>query len=80
MLGPGGRGRGIREDANQNAPAGGTDAAPCRTPPKEERVEDYLQVDPVELEIGYGLISLVDESAERGPVRTHHQYAPPTGH
>lgn len=30
--------------------------------PKEERVEDYLQVDPVEVEIGYGLISLVDES------------------
>jgi len=30
--------------------------------PKEDRVEDYLQVDPLELEIGYGLISLVDES------------------
>jgi flagellar biosynthesis protein FlhA len=29
--------------------------------PREERVEEYLQVDPVELEIGYGLISLVDE-------------------
>ncbi len=32
--------------------------------PKEERVEDYLQVDPVELEIGYGLISLVDEARD----------------
>jgi flagellar biosynthesis protein FlhA len=32
-----------------------------RAAPREERVEDYLQVDPVELEIGYGLISLVDE-------------------
>ncbi|MCX7984351.1 MAG: flagellar biosynthesis protein FlhA [Bacteroidetes bacterium] len=35
------------------------------TPPaekKEEHVEDYIQVDAVELEIGYGLISLVDES------------------
>ena len=30
--------------------------------PKEERIEDYLQVDPLELEIGYGLIPLVDES------------------
>jgi flagellar biosynthesis protein FlhA len=31
-------------------------------PPKEERIEDYLQVDPLELEIGYGLIALVDET------------------
>jgi len=29
---------------------------------KEERIEDYLQVDPVELEIGYALIALVDEA------------------
>ncbi|HTO93859.1 MAG TPA: flagellar biosynthesis protein FlhA [Bacteroidota bacterium] len=29
---------------------------------KEERIEDYLQVDPVELEIGYALIAMVDES------------------
>ncbi|PKL83973.1 MAG: flagellar biosynthesis protein FlhA [Ignavibacteriae bacterium HGW-Ignavibacteriae-3] len=29
--------------------------------PKEEKVEQYLQVDPIEVEIGYGLISLVDE-------------------
>jgi flagellar biosynthesis protein FlhA len=27
---------------------------------KEERIEDYLHVDPMELEIGYGLIPLVD--------------------
>lgn len=32
------------------------------TKPKEEKVEEYLQVDPIEIEIGYGLISLVDES------------------
>jgi flagellar biosynthesis protein FlhA len=39
------------------------EAAPAATTaPKEDRVEDYLQVDPVELEIGYGLISLVDEA------------------
>lgn len=30
--------------------------------PQGEKVEDYLQVDPIEIEIGYGLISLVDES------------------
>jgi flagellar biosynthesis protein FlhA len=29
---------------------------------KEEQIEDYLQVDPIELEIGYGLIPLVDET------------------
>jgi flagellar biosynthesis protein FlhA len=29
---------------------------------REERVEDYVQVDTLELEIGYGLISLVDET------------------
>lgn len=28
----------------------------------EDVVEQYLQVDPIEIEIGYGLISLVDES------------------
>jgi flagellar biosynthesis protein FlhA len=33
-------------------------AAPAKA--KEERVEDYLHVDPMELEIGYGLIPLVD--------------------
>ncbi|MDH7606033.1 MAG: flagellar biosynthesis protein FlhA, partial [Melioribacter sp.] len=27
----------------------------------EEKVEQYLQVDPIEIEIGYGLISIVDE-------------------
>ncbi|MEI7810910.1 MAG: flagellar biosynthesis protein FlhA [Ignavibacteria bacterium] len=30
--------------------------------PTEEKVEQYLQVDPIEVEIGYGLISLVDEN------------------
>lgn len=30
--------------------------------PRQEQIEDYLQVDPLEVEIGYGLISLVDES------------------
>ncbi len=35
---------------------------PEETEETEEKVEGYLQVDPVEVEIGYGLISLVDES------------------
>jgi flagellar biosynthesis protein FlhA len=30
-------------------------------PVREEKIEDYLQVDPIELEIGYALIPLVDE-------------------
>ncbi|MBD3410763.1 MAG: flagellar biosynthesis protein FlhA [Ignavibacteriales bacterium] len=34
---------------------------PAEETPEEERVEEYLQVDPIEVEIGYGLISLVDE-------------------
>jgi len=43
--------------------AAAAEAMPSTTTvPKEDRVEDYLQVDPVELEIGYGLISLVDEA------------------
>ncbi|NWF88867.1 MAG: flagellar biosynthesis protein FlhA [Ignavibacteriaceae bacterium] len=29
---------------------------------QDEKVEQYLQVDPIEIEIGYGLISLVDEN------------------
>ncbi|MCB0729984.1 MAG: flagellar biosynthesis protein FlhA [Ignavibacteriae bacterium] len=32
------------------------------TEEKEEKVEGYLQVDPVEVEIGYGLITLVDDN------------------
>ncbi len=35
---------------------------PVAAEKKEEHVEDYVQVDALELEIGYGLISLVDES------------------
>lgn len=31
-----------------------------KQPEQEERVEDYLHIDPMELEIGYGLIALVD--------------------
>jgi flagellar biosynthesis protein FlhA len=32
----------------------------AKQPEQEERVEDYLHIDPMELEIGYGLIALVD--------------------
>lgn len=35
---------------------------PAETPSVEDKVEQYLQVDPIEIEIGYGLISLVDEN------------------
>jgi flagellar biosynthesis protein FlhA len=35
--------------------------APAAKPERPEAIEDYLQVDPLELEIGYGLIGLVDE-------------------
>ncbi|MDR3013095.1 MAG: flagellar biosynthesis protein FlhA [Chitinispirillales bacterium] len=43
------------EAAKQEAGAPGAPGAP-----KEERVEDFLHVDPMELEIGYGLIPIVD--------------------
>lgn len=45
-----------REKADQNVELEEVEAVPV-----EEKVEQYLQVDPVEIEIGYGLISLVDE-------------------
>ena len=49
----------MRDGRNRTAAAALPAAAAA---PKEERIEDYLQVDPLELEIGYGLISLVDET------------------
>jgi flagellar biosynthesis protein FlhA len=49
----------MRDGRNRTAAAALPAAAAA---PKEERIEDYLQVDPLELEIGYGLISLVDEA------------------
>jgi len=42
-------------------PDASTEAQIIEAEPGEEKVEQYLQVDPVEIEIGYGLISLVDE-------------------
>jgi len=41
---------------------GETSPAEEAKPKAEERIEDYLQVDPMEIEIGYGLIPLVDAS------------------
>ena len=49
-----------RNVAEANKPA--TQEDDVETVPKEENFEDYLQVDPIEIEIGYGLISLVDEN------------------
>lgn len=39
-----------------------SDVPPVQAAVKPEQIEDYLQVDPLEVEIGYGLISLVDEA------------------
>jgi flagellar biosynthesis protein FlhA len=47
----------LREDRQRPE----TTEAAVALPAKEDKIEDYLQVDPLELEIGYGLISLVDE-------------------
>jgi len=57
----GGAGYATMKDQRERA---ATPAAAPAAAPREEKVEDYLQVDPVELEIGYGLISLVDEARE----------------
>ncbi len=40
-----------------------TDVKAAAGEKKEEKIESYLQVDPIEVEIGYGLISMVDEEA-----------------
>ncbi|MGC8594347.1 MAG: flagellar biosynthesis protein FlhA [Candidatus Kryptoniota bacterium] len=51
----------VRSQIAQGAPT----EAPAEQKPtkKEEKIESYLQVDPIEVEIGYGLINLVDEEA-----------------
>ena len=42
-----------------------TEVATAKAPKsREEKIEDYLYVDPMELEIGYGLIPLVDKEQE----------------
>ncbi len=46
---------------SKNQPENSGETQVVETEPDEEKVEQYLQVDPVEIEIGYGLISLVDE-------------------
>jgi flagellar biosynthesis protein FlhA len=48
--------------AETELPEAAAAEAPVSTEPAEEKVEEYLQVDPIEVEIGYGLISLVDEN------------------
>jgi flagellar biosynthesis protein FlhA len=58
----GGAGYVIMQEGKR-APAEAAEA-PATPIQKEEKVEDYLQVDPVELEIGYGLITLVDEARD----------------
>ena len=51
----------VNKNINSLALAEGMEE-PIETEDKEDKVEGYLQVDPVEVEIGYGLISLVDDS------------------
>jgi flagellar biosynthesis protein FlhA len=53
------------------AVAAGVDleAAPTATTPEATRVQEILAVEPLELEIGYGLIALVDE-AQQGDLLT----------
>lgn len=50
------------KSAKSNATAAEGLEKPKEIKKKEEQIEDYLQVDPLELEIGYGLIALVDEA------------------
>ncbi len=52
----------MRSQMIANKP-GEAEAAAAVTDKKDEKIESYLQVDPIELEIGYGLISMVDEEA-----------------
>ncbi len=51
----------ISKKNRQNTLPAITEEEVLTSEPIEEKVEQYLQVDPIEVEIGYGLISLVDE-------------------
>jgi flagellar biosynthesis protein FlhA len=52
----------MRSQMIANKP-GQAESAAAVTEKKDEKIESYLQVDPIEVEIGYGLISMVDEEA-----------------
>lgn len=49
---------GKKKDDGQDS----ANAEPEQAPPREEKIEDFLLVEQMELEIGYGLIPLVDSS------------------
>ncbi len=55
-------GRALAASAEPDAAPAGPAAGPANAPAAEEaeRIEDLLHIDPMELEIGYGLIPLVD--------------------
>jgi flagellar biosynthesis protein FlhA len=57
----GGRAAGRRQDELSRAALVTTPAEARVTAPADTTMQDLLQVDPVELEVGYGLIPLVDE-------------------
>lgn len=50
----------LRRDKKQQVTATQTKAAAEAAKPAEERIEDYLATDPMEIEIGVGLIKLAD--------------------
>lgn len=54
----------VRKDEEVQALAEMEESVEEDGPPPEENLESYLHVDPLELEIGYGLIPLVDSSNE----------------
>lgn len=54
-----------QRDAEAATPAGGRNAAPEPPPDSAASMKDILQVEPLEVELGYGLVPLVD-SARQG--------------
>ncbi len=58
----------MEEDGRQDKKAKAIEEAQAKTAkPAEDKVENFLRIDPMELEVGYGLVPLVDVSqAESG--------------
>ncbi|MCX6138834.1 MAG: flagellar biosynthesis protein FlhA [Ignavibacteriales bacterium] len=52
----------MQQDKERVARKAMDDAMPAPAEKKEDSAESYVQVDPLELEIGYGLIALVDDA------------------
>lgn len=54
--------QGMKKEADDNLRAELQLVEDSKEEPKEQPVEDLLKIDPIEIEIGYSLISLVDET------------------